>query len=131
MICKNILKKTSKNELKLNNFNHCKTLLRNRNFYKNNSIKTFSDACNSDNQLGQKFNVSLSNNLDGKRTIFFDLQSTTPVDPRVLDSMLPYLTVRFGNPHSKSHEYGWEADTAVEKAREVRNILIGKKLENS
>jgi len=123
MICKNILKKTSKNELKLNNFNLSKTLLGNRNFYKNISIKTFSDDCNTNQQLGQNFNISLSNNLNGKPTIFFDLQSTTPVDPRVLDAMLPYLTVRFGNPHSKSHEYGWEADTAVEKAREVRKYF--------
>ncbi len=57
-------------------------------------------------------------------TIFFDFQSTTPVDPRVLDKMLPYMTVRFGNPHSKSHEYGWEADKAVEQGRENIAKLI-------
>jgi hypothetical protein len=85
--------------------------------------KSFSDVCSPSNksskELGQNFNISLSKDTSGNRTIFFDFQSTTPVDPRVLDAMLPYLTVRYGNPHSKSHEYGWEADQAVEKAREV------------
>jgi len=53
-----------------------------------------------------------------------DFQSTTPLDPRVLDKMLPYLTEEYGNPHSKSHVYGWEAEKAVEKAREhVANII--------
>ena len=41
------------------------------------------------------------------------------MDPRVLDRMLPYFTEMYGNPHSKSHIYGWEAEKAVEKAREV------------
>ena len=40
-------------------------------------------------------------------------------DPRVLDSMLPYLTESFGNPHSRTHSYGWEAESATEIAREV------------
>jgi cysteine desulfurase len=59
------------------------------------------------------------------KILFLDFQSTTPLDPRALDAMLPYLTVRFGNPHSKSHEYGWEAEKAVEKAREQIANLIG------
>jgi cysteine desulfurase len=46
-------------------------------------------------------------------------QATTPVDPRVLDAMLPYLTDQYGNPHSRTHAYGWEAEKAVEDARKV------------
>ncbi len=90
-------------------------------FYKSNNHKYFSDSCISNNKdLGKNINVSLNKNTSGERVVFFDLQSTTPLDPRVLDAMLPYMTVRFGNPHSNSHEYGWEAEKAVEKAREVR-----------
>lgn len=70
-------------------------------------------------------NMSIAKNELGKQTIFFDFQSTTPLDPRVLDAMLPYMTLRFGNPHSKSHEYGWDAEKAVEKAREQLASLIG------
>lgn len=50
-------------------------------------------------------------------------QATTPVDPRVLDAMLPYLTDQYGNPHSRTHAYGWEAEHAVEEARKVTVIL--------
>ena len=46
-------------------------------------------------------------------------KATTPVDPRVLDAMLPYFTDLFGNPHSRTHAYGWEAEQAVEDARKV------------
>lgn len=46
------------------------------------------------------------------------MQATTPLDPRVLDAMLPYMTDHFGNPHSRTHLYGWESEEAVEKARE-------------
>jgi|SRR6266850_6503912 len=48
------------------------------------------------------------------------LKATTPVDPRVLDAMLPYLTDQYGNPHSRTHAYGWEAEKGVEDARKVR-----------
>jgi cysteine desulfurase len=54
-----------------------------------------------------------------------DAQATTPVDPRVLDAMLPYLTNQFGNPHSRTHAYGWEAEKAVEEARAHVASLIG------
>lgn len=47
------------------------------------------------------------------------LQATTSLDPRVLDAMLPYLTEKYGNPHSRTHAYGWEAESDVEAARKV------------
>jgi len=56
--------------------------------------------------------------------IFMDYQSTTPVDPRVLQVMLPWFTEKFGNPHSRSHAYGWEAEGAMEEAREQVAKLI-------
>ena len=54
------------------------------------------------------------------RPLYLDAQSTTPIDPRVLDVMLPYLTSYYGNPHSRTHAYGWESENAVEKARKVK-----------
>ncbi|OAY72968.1 Cysteine desulfurase, mitochondrial [Ananas comosus] len=51
------------------------------------------------------------------RPLYLDMQATTPVDPRVLDAMLPFYLSRFGNPHSRTHLYGWESDAAVEAAR--------------
>jgi len=59
------------------------------------------------------------------RPIYLDAQATTPVDPRVLDAMLPYMTNQYGNPHSKTHAYGWETEKAVEEARKHIADLIG------
>lgn len=60
-----------------------------------------------------------------QRPIYLDAQSTTPVDPRVLDAMMPFYTNQFGNPHSRTHAYGWESEAAVESAREHIANLIG------
>lgn len=58
------------------------------------------------------------------RPIYLDAQATTPMDPRVLDKMLPLLTEQYGNPHSRTHAYGWEAEELVENAREEVAKLI-------
>ncbi len=56
--------------------------------------------------------------------IYLDYGATTPVDPRVVDAMIPWLREHFGNPASRSHAWGWEAEAAVEKAREQVASLI-------
>ena len=62
-----------------------------------------------------------------KLPIYLDYQATTPLDPRALDTMMPFLTDKFGNPHSVEHRYGWEAEAAVEVARKQIASLIGAK----
>lgn len=59
------------------------------------------------------------------RPIYLDMQATTPMDPRVLDKMLPFFTEQYGNPHSRTHAYGWEAETAVDEARQHIAGLVG------
>jgi cysteine desulfurase len=56
--------------------------------------------------------------------VYLDYSATTPVDPRVVDAMIPWLSQRFGNPASRSHSYGWDAEKAVENAREEVAALV-------
>jgi cysteine desulfurase len=59
------------------------------------------------------------------KPVYLDYQATTPMDPRVLDAMMPYFIEKFGNPHSRNHHHGWEAEEAVEKSRKQVADLIG------
>jgi len=60
-----------------------------------------------------------------KQPIYLDYSATTPIDPRVVDAMLPFLREDFGNPASRSHAYGWRAEEAVETARSDVAALVG------
>jgi cysteine desulfurase len=59
-----------------------------------------------------------------KFPVYLDYSATTPVDPRVAEKMIPWLTLNFGNPASRSHAYGWDAEAAVEEARENVAALV-------
>lgn len=63
--------------------------------------------------------------IEPRRSLYLDAQATSPMDPRVLDAMLPFLTEQYGNPHSRTHAYGWSAESATEKAREQVAKLVG------
>ncbi|PPC80050.1 MAG: IscS subfamily cysteine desulfurase, partial [Methylotenera sp.] len=67
----------------------------------------------------------LKGSEDDLHPIYLDYSATTPVDPRVAEKMIPYITEHFGNPASRSHPYGWTAEKAVENAREEVAKLVG------
>merc|ERR1719419_719873 len=68
--------------------------------------------------------METSREKDGIRPLYLDAQATTPLDPRVLDSMLLYMTSFYGNPHSRTHAYGWESEAAMETSRHQVADLI-------
>jgi cysteine desulfurase len=68
---------------------------------------------------------SLLKNNQVKSNIYLDYQASTPLDACVLEKMLPYMTERFGNPHSSEHSFGWQADKAIEKAKHQIAEYIG------
>ncbi|ELA42086.1 cysteine desulfurase, mitosomal [Vittaforma corneae ATCC 50505] len=80
-------------------------------------IPTRSESTGKDTTLS-----TISKDVPTRR--YFDFQATTPVDPRVLDAMLPYLTSFYGNPHSRSHSFGWEAEKATENSRKQVADLV-------
>lgn len=87
------------------------------------NVTAFCRYSSTDQQTLSKFNIR-DETIEG-RPLYLDAQATTPLDPRVLDAMMPYLTNFYGNPHSRTHYYGWETETAVETAREQVANLIG------
>ena len=60
-----------------------------------------------------------------RQPVYLDNHSTTPLDPQVLEAMIPYMTEKFGNPSSMDHPFGYEASVAVEDAREKVAGLVG------
>lgn len=75
--------------------------------------------------LVQKIVLGNISRMMHSKPIYLDTQATSIVDPRVLDAMLPYMIECFGNPHSRTHQYGWESEKAVEKARSQVAQIIG------
>ena len=80
-------------------------------------------------RLLSKENVTEEFSIRGQfregRAAYLDMSATTPLDPRVFDAMAPYMIGSFGNPHSRTHSYGWEAEKVVETARAQVAGLIG------
>lgn len=75
------------------------------------------DSKNVSENVGHISHFNIRGQFRRGRASYLDMASTTPLDPRVFDAMAPYMIGSFGNPHSRTHIYGWEAESAVEKAR--------------
>jgi cysteine desulfurase len=75
-------------------------------------------------QLSSHLNPALDVATSIKYPVYLDYSATTPVDPRVVDKMIPFLREDFGNPASRSHQFGWTAEAAVEQAREEVAALV-------
>ncbi len=96
--------------------------------YAASGVSYSTEATDADPPAEENRIKSVHQEMDGAsdfRPLYLDAQSTTPLDPRVLDSMLPYLTSYYGNPHSRTHRYGWESEDAMESARSDVALLIG------
>ena len=81
-------------------------------------------ARHADDEKSRKFIRMITSIPKKEGYIYLDYQATTPCDPRVVEAALPYLTEHFGNPHSRNHIYGWEAEAAIETARKQIATLI-------
>lgn len=86
---------------------------------------TMTRSLQTSSREAQQATATESNNDIGGRALYLDAQSTTPLDPRVLDAMMPYSVGYYGNPHSRTHSYGWETEKAVEDARAQVAKIIG------
>ena len=112
------------NYLKLSNQIRSLTILNHQRTKSSELIKSKLEA--NKNAKCSKLNLTKSSKINSTdlRPLYLDYGATTPLDPRVLDAMLPFLTFRYGNPHSRTHYYGFESEEAVELAREqVANLI--------
>src|SRR6185312_1898535 len=76
------------------------------------------------NRRNHEYGSTMAHGNAMKFPVYLDYSATTPVDPRVAEKMIPWLTTNFGNPASRSHAYGWQAEAAVEEARENVAALV-------
>lgn len=89
------------------------------------TIMARSRPSSSSSSAGNLLDFAIGGTELSGRPIYLDFQATTPTDPRVLDAMLPFLLGKYGNPHSKTHTFGWETEESIEEARENIAKMIG------
>jgi len=87
--------------------------------------RVLSSTAVSTSSTTEGFDFNIRNQFRSGRAAYLDMSATTPLDPRVFDKMAPYMVGSYGNPHSRTHQYGWESEQAVETAREQIANLIG------